>query len=215
MGGRRITVLGAAALMVGVLAAPASAHVWFDGDRWAPEYSDQKLTLNMEEEEGPAVHNAGVVAKLPTDWKAVSCATVAGWKCAVEASPPVVRWTRNAGASDVARETFTFTAHTGYADNVHVSVVQTYVGGKVVEWNDDKYGDCPAARFKVVRAKYASPAPSPTPSPSVLGIQIPRAPQVLPRTGTNAALPAAIGAVLIALGSGVLLVARRRRKPAA
>ena len=216
MGSRKVTVLGATALMVGVLATPASGHAAFDGDRWAPADTDQQLTLNVPEEEGPDVHNAVVMAKLPHKWRAVACAPVAGWQCAIEGSPAVIRWTRNAGAPNVARETFTFTVHTGPADHVAVPVIQTYADGEVVEWTEGKHDWHPAPTFKVKAVESPPPKASvtPSPSPSVLGVQIQRPPKVLPKTGTNMALPTAIGALLAALGGGVLLAGRRRKRSA-
>jgi uncharacterized protein YcnI len=239
MRGGRTAVFGTASLLVALLAGPAWAHATFSGVKTAPADSDQKLTLHVPEEKGPTIRNSGVLAALPAGWRAVACDSIASWHCVLEASPPAVRWTRDAGAPDVAEETFKFTVHTGPPGDFPVPVHQTYANGEVVRWDGPAGSETPAPVFRVTAA--APPAPptvppatpatpaappaapstpvsppatvaSPSPSPpAVAGAQQQRGPTV-PRTGVNGAVPAAVGILLVGLGAVALIMSRRRKK---
>jgi LPXTG-motif cell wall-anchored protein len=240
MRGRKTAVFGAASLMVALLAGPASAHATFSGVKTAPADSDQNLTLNVPEEKDPSIRNSGVVAMLPAGWRAIACDPIAAWHCVLETSPPAVRWTRDAGAPDVAEETFKFTVHTGPAGDFPVPVAQTYANGDVVRWDGPAGSETPAPIFRVTAAPAppatsptapasppaptaaASPTPStpasppaeasPSPSPAaVAGIQQ-RPGQTVPNTGSSPVVPVVIGIILVALGAGAVVMSKRRKK---
>jgi len=181
---RSLLAAVAAAAMVALTAAPASAHASFPGASPYPSGSDQRLTMEVPEERGDSTHNVGVKVFTPTGWTALGCETSPSWHCelADESGLAVVRWTKVAGAAPgPGDETFVFTIRVGPPGKAAFPVHQTYTGGEVVRWIGQSDSEEPAPVLESVAATEPSstttagsgPANTATTTPSTAPVAAP------------------------------------------
>src|SRR5581483_1644514 len=144
----------AAAVAGGALAcvpAAAWAHAVFMSSGAVPANTDQKLTLNVPEEKGSAVHNAKVVFVVPAGFKVAGCDPKPEWACAVSAASngrTLVTYTRSSGTDADAR--FSFGVHTpAQAGDYPFQTNQTYSDNSTVRWDGPPDSDTPAPVLKV------------------------------------------------------------------
>lgn len=142
-----------AAVAVGAVIAAfpsaAWAHAEFEGNSSVPANSDQKLTLNVPEENGPTVHNAKVVVVVPSGFKVSGCEQKPGWKCEVAPASggrTTVTYTSAGDKSDIL---FSFGVRTPGPGEYTFAVNQTYSDNSTARWNGPPDSDNPAPVLKV------------------------------------------------------------------
>ncbi|MGH3848426.1 MAG: hypothetical protein ACRDRT_01765, partial [Pseudonocardiaceae bacterium] len=117
---------------VGVV--PAWGHAVFP-TKIFPADSDQRIVVDVPHERAPEDFNVAIDIAIPTGWKAPGCEAVAPWKCRIDASPHVVRYSKDAAAGPNANdEKFAFNARTGPPGNHSFPTNQTYNNGEKVGW---------------------------------------------------------------------------------
>ena len=145
---RRVVV----AVVAGWAAMPTAAwgHAEFvDRSSVRPD-ADERLTLDVPEERGPAIHNAKIVVEVPSGFTVLGCDPKPEWSCAPSESGgrALITWTRTAGADPNGH--FSFRVHTpGRAGGYPFEVNQFYADGDTARWDGPPDSDSPAPVLRV------------------------------------------------------------------
>lgn len=146
---------------------PAWGHAIFP-TKVFPADSDQRIVINVAHERAPEEFNIAIDVSIPTGWKVTACEAVAPWKCRIDASPQVLRYSKDAAAGPAANdESFSFTARTGPPNTYSFPTNQTYNSGEKVGWVGPVGSEEPAPVLKTeAGAAAAAPATSTSPAPT-------------------------------------------------